>query len=208
MIHECDRINPIEKKKRGIMSNKRVLLQRAEEQFLNHEYDNALKIYSLLLRDYPQMKDARIGVFLSDMGLESDEDAQALFDYYQAIKDSSEDAERIIDELMQTIYATRVVIQEQLLGSLEEAEIEDGIRYSDFVELIAEKGSFKEAFEDIMFSTRVVIRTREEFIDFIQRLVEAGYQEMAASYLDSLAESFGPDQEIYSLYHLVQKSPR
>jgi len=190
------------------MSNKRVLLQRAEEQFLNHEYDNALKIYSLLLRDYPQMKDARIGVFLSDMGLESDEDAQALFDYYQAIKDSSEDAERIIDELMQTIYATRVVIQEQLLGSLEEAEIEDGIRYSDFVELIAEKGSFKEAFEDIMFSTRVVIRTREEFIDFIQRLVEAGYQEMAASYLDSLAESFGPDQEIYSLYHLVQKSPR
>jgi len=187
------------------MSNKRVLLQRAEEQFLNHEYDNALKIYSLLLRDYPQMKDARVGVFLSDMGMESDEDAQALFDYYQAIKDSSEDAERIIDELMQTIYATRVVIQEQLLGSLEEAEIEDGIRYEDFVELIGEKGSFKEAFEDIMFSTRVVIRTREEFIDFIQRLVAAGYREMAAGYLDSLAESFGPDQEIYALYHLIQK---
>ena len=187
------------------MSNKRVLLQRAEEQFLNHDYDNALKIYSLLLRDYPQMKDARIGVFLSDMGLESDEDAQALFDYYQAIKESSEDAEKIIDELMQTIYATRVVIQEQLLGSIEEAELEDGIRYGDFVDLIEEKGSFKEAFEDIMFSTRVVIRTREEFIDFIRRLVEAGYDEMAAGYLDSLAESFGPDQEIYALYHLIQK---
>jgi hypothetical protein len=56
-----------------------------------------------------------------------------------------------------------------------------------------------------MFSTRVVIRTREEFIDFIRRLVEAGYDEMAAGYLDSLAESFGPDQEIYALYHLIQK---
>ncbi|HFC03898.1 MAG TPA: hypothetical protein ENJ74_03390, partial [Nitratifractor salsuginis] len=60
------------------MTNKRVLLQRAEEQFLKRDYNNALKIYSLLLRDYPQLKDARIGVFLSDMGLESDEDAQAL----------------------------------------------------------------------------------------------------------------------------------
>ena len=187
------------------MTNKRVLLKRAEEQFLKSEYDNALKIYSLILRDDPQLKDARVGVFLSDMGMESDADAQALFDYYQAIKDSSEDAERIIDELMQTIHATRVVIQEELLGSLEEAEIDEGIRYSDFVELVEEKGSFKEAFEDIMFSTRVVIRTREEFIDFIRRLVKAGYREMALGYLDSLSESFGPDQEIYGLYALIEE---
>ena len=185
------------------MTSKNVLLKRAEEQFLRKEYDNAMKIYSLLLREDPQMKDARVGVFLSDMGLESDEDAQALFDYYQAIKNSNENAEEIIDQLMQTIYATRIVIQEQLLGGLEEAELEDGIRYSDFVRLVEEKGSFREAFEDIMFSTRVVIRTREEFIDFIRRLVAAGYREMAVGYLDSLAESFGQDQEIYRLYHLV-----
>jgi hypothetical protein len=190
------------------MTSKRVLLKRAEEQFLRKEYDNALKIYSLLLRDYPQMKDARVGVFLSDMGMESDEDAQALFDYYQAIKNSDEDAEKIIDELMQTIYATRVVIQEELLGSLEEAEIEDGIRYADFVSLVEEKDDFREAFEDIMFSTRVVIRTREEFMDFIRRLVSAGYREMAASYLDSLADSFGPDQEIYGLYRLLEDEKR
>ena len=185
------------------MTSKTVLLKRAEEQFLRKEYDNAMKIYSLLLRDDPQMKDARIGVFLSDMGLESDEDAQALFDYYQAIKNSNENAEEIIDQLMQTIYATRIVIQEQLLGGLEEVELEEGIRYADFLRLVEEKGSFREAFEDIMFSTRVVIRTREEFIDFIKRLVAAGYQEMAVAYLDSLAESFGQDQEIYQLYHLV-----
>ncbi|WP_457607261.1 hypothetical protein [Nitratifractor sp.] len=188
------------------MTSKKTLLKRAEEQFLRKDYDNALKIYSLLLRDDPQMPDARVGVFLSDMGMESDEDAQALFDYYQIIKESNEDAEKIIDELMQTIYATRVVIQEEILGSLEEAGLEEGIRYSDFIRLVEEKGSFKEAFEDIMFSTRVVIRTREEFIDFIERLVGAGYREMAATYLDTLAESFGPDQEIYALYHLLKDS--
>ena len=188
------------------MTSKTVLLKRAEEQFLRKEYDNAMKIYSLLLREDPQMKDARVGVFLSDMGLESDEDAQALFDYYQAIKNSDEDAEKIIDELMQTIYAARIVIQEQFLGGIEEAELEEGIGYKDFILSVEEKGSFKEAFEDIMFSTRVIIRTREEFIDFIQRLVAAGYRDMAIGYLDSLAESFGYDQEIYGLYHLVNET--
>ncbi len=189
------------------MTSKNTLLKRAEEQFLRKDYDNAIKIYSLLLQEDPQHKDARVGVFLSDMGLESDEDAQALFDYYQAIKDSNEDAEKIIDELMQSIYATRIVIQEELLDGLDEAQIDEGIRYRDFVELVEAKGSFREAFEDIMFSTRVVIRDREEFIDFIERLIEAGYKEMALSYLDTLAESFGRDQEIYALYHLLRKDP-
>ncbi len=186
------------------MINKQVLLKRAEEQFLKSDYNNALKIYSLILSDDPQLKDAKIGVFLSDMGMESDEDAQALFDYYQAIKNTNEDADKLIDELMQAIYATRIVIQEKLLGTMEEMALEDGIRYSDFLRLVEEKGSFKEAFEDIMFSTRVVIRSREEFIDFIKRLVKGGYREMALGYLDSLAESFGADQEIYALYHLLK----
>jgi len=75
------------------MINKQVLLKRAEEQFLKSDYNNALKIYSLILSDDPQLKDAKIGVFLSDMGMESDEDAQALFDYYQAIKNTNEDKE-------------------------------------------------------------------------------------------------------------------
>ncbi len=188
------------------MTSKGILLERAEEQFLKRDYNNALKIYSLILRDYPQLKDARIGVFLSDMGLESDEDAQALFDYYQAIKEDNVDAEKIIDELMQTIYATRVVIQEEIIGSLqEELDSEEGIYYKDFIKLVDEKNSFREAFEDIMFSTRVVIRSKDEFIDFIKRLIDANYQEIALGYLDSLSESFGQDQKIYSLYNLIDK---
>jgi hypothetical protein len=187
------------------MTSKRVLLQRAEEQFLRKEYVNALKIYSLVLKEDPEMKDAKVGVYLSDMGLESDEDAQALYNYYQAIKESNENADKIIDELMQTIYATKVIIQDEILGSLEEMEIEDGIRYEDFIEMVEAKENFREAFEDVMFSTRVVIRTKEEFIDLIKRLAENGFYEMAANYLDNLAENFGNDQEIFALYGLIEE---
>ena len=188
------------------MTSKHILLQRAEEQFLNKNYNNALKIYGLLLKDYPQLKDAKVGAYLSDMGLDLEEDAQALFDYYQAIKNSSEDAEEIIDELSQTIYATRIIVQEQVAGAIrEEIEYQEGISYDDFVALIEDKGDFREAFEDIMFSTKVVITNKEEFIDFVTRLIEAGYREVALKYLDSISGHFGATQEIYALYTLIDK---
>lgn len=189
------------------MTSKNVLLRRAEDQFLNKNYTDALKIYGLLLKDYPQSKDAKVGAYLSDMGFDLEEDAQALFDYYQAIKDSSDDAEEIIDELSQTIYATRIIVQEQIVGTLkEQIEYQDGISYDDFVLLVEQKGDFREAFEDIMFSTKVVITTKEEFIDFIRRLVGAQYQEIALKYLDSIAGQFGASQDIYALYNLIGKN--
>jgi hypothetical protein len=189
-----------------MMTSKHILLQRAEEQFLNKDYSNALKIYGLLLKDYPQLKDAKVGAYLSDMGFDLDDDAQALFDYYQAIKNSSDDAEEIIDELSQTIYATRIIVQEQVVGAMQEQiEYQDGISYDDFVALIESKGDFREVFEDIMFSTKVVITTKEEFIDFIKRLISAEYQEVALKYLDSISGHFGATQDIYALYQLIDK---
>lgn len=191
---------------RIVMTSKNILLRRAEDQFLNKNYMDALKIYGLLLKDYPQLKDAKVGACLSDMGFDLEDDAQALFDYYQAIKDSSDDAEEIIDELSQSIYATRIVVQEQIIGAFkEQIEYQDGISYDDFVALVEQKNSFREAFENIMFSTKVVIATKDEFIDFIQRLVGADYHDVALKYLDSISGHFGASQDIYELYHLVKK---
>ncbi len=184
------------------MSNKNILLQRAEEQFLKKDYASALKLYGLLLKDYPKLKEAKVGAYLSDMGLESDDDAQALFDYYQAIKDSSTNADEIINDLMQVIYATRVVIQ-QAFGENNNIEIDNGISYNDFLKLVEEKGDFRETFEDIMFSTKVIITTKEDFIDFLKHLIDARYYDIVLSYLDSLSGNPAYDQDIYELYKLI-----
>ena len=187
------------------MVSERVLLRRAEEQFLKREYDNALKLNGLVLKDHPQLKDAKVGAYLCDMGLDSDEEAQALFSYYQAIKELNDDADMIIDELMQAIYSTRVIVHDALSDTFDGIREGDGIGYGDFLELVRDKGSFKEAFEDIMFSTRVVIKSREEFIDFIKMLEKEGYDDVALRYLDNLSDNFGNDQEIYELYNLFDR---
>ncbi|RLA74267.1 MAG: hypothetical protein DRG30_05475 [Epsilonproteobacteria bacterium] len=187
-----------------IKTNKNSLLKRAEEQFVNGEYHRSLRSYGLILKDHPELGEAKVGVYLSDLGLDSEDDAQALFDYYQVIKTEQDDAAEIIDNLIHTLDNSKNSLQELLIDPLkEQADYEDGIRYKDFMLIVDSRGSFKQAFEDIMFSTKVVIANRDEFIDFIKHLSSEGFRDMALNYLDAASGTFGDDQEIYALYHAV-----
>jgi len=182
-----------------------LLLKRAEDEFLQGNYAKALRSYGLILRDYPTLDEAKIGVYLSDLGIESEEEAQALFDYYQMIKSEKENAVDIIDGLIENLDSSKHKLQELLVEPLEEQiEYSDGIRYSDFKALVKSRGSFKKTFEDIMFSTKVVITNKDEFIDFVTQLANEGFDEMALGYLDASASLFGNDQDILALYHVVR----
>ena len=184
--------------------NQDLLLERAENAFLKGDYVNALRSYGLILEDYPALDEAKIGVYLSDLGSESEEEAQALFDYYQIIKNEKKNAVDIIDGLINSLTTTKKQIQELLVEPKEEQiEYSDGIRYSDFLALVESRGSFKQTFEDIMFSTKVIISNKDEFIDFVKKLSKEGFDEMALAYLDDSSKIFGNDQEVLALYHVV-----
>jgi len=181
-----------------------LLLQRAEGEFLKGDYRNSLRSYGLILKDYPTLDEAKIGVYLSDLGIESEEEAQALFDYYQVIKSEKENAVDIIDDLIDSLDTSKQYIQDLLLNPIEEqVEYGDGIRYSDFLALVESRGSFREAFEDIMFSTKVIITEKDEFIDFVTQLANEGFDEMALGYLDATTSLFGDDQDVLALYNVV-----
>ena len=182
-----------------------LLLQRAEGEFLKGDYVKALRSYGLILKDYPLLDEAKIGVYLSDLGAESEAEAQALFDYYQMIKSEKENAVDIIDGLIDSLDSTKHNIQELLLNPIQEQiEYGDGIRYSDFLALVESRGSFKKTFEDIMFSTKVVITDKDEFIDFVTKLADEGFDEMALGYLDATTNLFGDDQDVLALYNVVR----
>ena len=184
-----------------------ILLQRAEHEFLQGNFKKALRSYGLILRDYPRLDEATVGAYLSDLGEENREEAQALFDYYQIIKNDKENAVEIIDSLLDSLDNSKQQIKELLLDPIEEqVEYGDGIRYSDFLALVESRGSFKKTFEDIMFSTKVVITDRDEFIDFVTKLSTEGFDEMALGYLDATSHLFGNDQDVLALYNVVKGS--
>jgi len=182
-----------------VMSEKaEKILEQAENYFYSGKYDEALRIYGVLLKDFPDLKEAKIGAILSDIANENDEEAQALFEYYQVLKkENSEDAEKIIEDMINSFDNTLEKISSFLDDTLfRRDEYVNGISYDDFKELVNQRGSFKRAFEDIMFSTKVIITNKNELLDFLQELVNNGFDEVAMRYIDTVVIAYPGEERI------------
>ncbi|MDD2839014.1 MAG: hypothetical protein AB7U44_09595 [Sulfuricurvum sp.] len=182
-------------------------LKQANDYFLAGKYNEALRDYSLALKDYPESKEAYNGAILSDMAMGGESGGEALFDYYTILK--SEDAEQadiIISEILETMDGTL----DQLSGLFNETiqqrlAYEDGIMYNEFKELVKDDNDFNRIFENIMFSTRVIITEKEDFVDFLDNLIHHGYKEMALSYLESALGVYPNDRQLRNLLRRLAK---
>ncbi|KFN40623.1 MAG: hypothetical protein JU82_01790 [Sulfuricurvum sp. MLSB] len=182
-------------------------LKQANEHFLAGQYTEALRDYSLALKDHPDSKEAYNGAILSDMAMSGETGAEALFDYYTILR--SEDAEQadvVISEILETMDGTL----EQLSGLFDETikqrlAYEDGIMYNEFKELVKDESDFNRIFENIMFSTRVIITEKEDFVDFLDNLIDHGYKEMALSYLESALGVYPNDRQLRNLLRRLAK---
>jgi tetratricopeptide (TPR) repeat protein len=178
-------------------------LQRAENYFYSGDYEEAMRMYAILLKDHPGLEEARIGAILTDIAVENDEEAQALFEYYQVLKkENDENAEAIIEGMIGSFDNALEKISDILDGVLSSKETQEsleGITYADFKELVELRGSFKMAFEDIMFSTKVVITEKEDLLDFLQLLVENGFNEMAMRYIEGAAMAYPGESRIQDI---------
>jgi tetratricopeptide (TPR) repeat protein len=182
-------------------------LKQANEYFLAGQYKDALRDYSLVLKDFPDSKEAYNGAILADMAMSGESAGEALFDYYTILRsEDTESADIIISEILETMDGT----MEQLSGLFDETikqrlAYEDGIMYTEFKELVENDKDFNRIFENIMFSTRVIITEKEDFVDFLDNLIDHGYKEMALSYLESALGVYPNDQQLRNLLRRLAK---
>ena len=171
--------------------------------FYAKNFSEALKDFSFALSLEPHSKEARIGALLCDMAVDNEEQAVALFEYYLLTKESGvENYESIMEEIIHSVDENREKIAHLFKNTNDfEAKInaENGIKYEDFMSLIEARGSFKEAFEDIMFSTKVIISRKEDFVDFLAKLIENGFVEISLNYLESAVTLFPNDEQLLTL---------
>ncbi len=177
------------------------ILTQAKESFNRAEYKSALEKFARVLENYPNSKEAFNGVILSEMAMSGEGDAEALFDYYEILKeDDKEQADIIMREILQNMDGSLEKLSEVFADPIRERlEFEDGILYSDFKQLLDEGAPFKETFENIMFSTRVIITQKEDFIDFLDRLIEHDFAEMALTYLENALSIYPSNQLLRKL---------
>ena len=177
------------------------------EKFYAKNFSEAMLQFALALSDDPQSKEARIGAILCDMAMHNEEQAMALFEYYILTKENgAEDCEEVMEEIINSVEEHSDKIAHLFTENDLEARInaENGIKYEDFMILIQSRGSFKEAFEDIMFSTKVIISKKEDFVDFLSKLIDNGFIEMSLNYLESAVTLFPNDEQLLSLIKKAQ----
>ncbi len=181
--------------------NKYKTLALANKDFSKAEYQNALRNYALVLKDYPDSRAAYNGAILAEMAMSGEAGAEALFDYYEVLRqEDAEKADIVIGEILDTMDGTLDNLGELFKQPLKEQLVfEDGITYGDFRRLVDQEGDFKRIFENIMFSTRVIITEKSDFIDFLERLIDNGFREMALSYLESALGIYPNDIKLRGL---------
>ena len=181
--------------------SKHKVMRKANDSFAMSNYQDALEKFAEVLQNFPNSKEAYNGVILSEMALSGESGAEAIFDYYQILKEEdNEEADIIVDEILQNLDGAIEKISELLSQPLEDAlSYEDGILYQDFKEIVKDGASFKETFENIMFSTRVIITQKDDFIDFLDNLIENDFTDMAFTYLEKALETYSTDQQLLKL---------
>ena len=183
------------------------ILSKAKKSFSTANFKDALNQFALVLQKYPNSKEAYNGVILSEMAMSGEGEAEALFDYYEILKESdAEQADIIMNDILQNMDSTLESLNEILVKPLNERlEYEDGILYDDFKLLVENGESFKQIFENIMFSTKVIITTKEDFLDFLDSLIENNFNEMAISYLDGALNSYPNDIKLRELFEKLSQ---
>ena len=186
------------------------ILTQAKESFSKSDFKNALDKFAMVLQNYPNSKEAYNGVILSEMAMSGEGGAEALFDYYEILKeDDREEADKIMSDILQNMDGSLEKLSEVFAEPLRDRlEFEDGILYDDFKAIIERGESFKETFENIMFSTRVIITKKEDFIDFLDNLIDHDFEEMALTYLENALSVYPSDDMLRKLLKKLAKGSK
>ena len=189
------------------MINESRLFNEANAYFLDKKFEKALFIYSQLSSNFPDNKEYPIYALFCDVASEDVDKAISLFDYFSVAKeDNLEDAISYVEDVINA-YDGDIDKMMEMLSELGASTVDslDAIRYEDFKTLINSRGSFRVAFEDIMFSTKVAIENKEDFFDFVDKLIDNDFNSTAYTYLDGFNEYFSYDTKLEELYKKLEE---
>lgn len=187
--------------------SKHKTLSQAKNSFSQADYKQALNKFADVLENFPNSKEAYNGAILSEMAMSGEGGAEALFDYYEILRaEDQEAADSIMGDILQNMDGTIEKLGEIFADPMRERiELEDGILYQDFKMIIDSGESFKDTFENIMFSTKVIITQKKDFIDFLENLIDYGYTEMALTYLENALGAYLADEPLQRLLKKLSK---
>ena len=74
-------------------------------------------------------------------------------------------------------------------------ESQNAITYADFKNLL-NNNDFKQIFESILFSTKIIITDKDELFELVNFLIDNGFIDIGLKYLESSVKMFMGDERV------------
>lgn len=130
-------------------------------------------------------------ISLCDLGLKAPKEALLLFEFYldnYKINAIDKDFEEIL-------HSVELKNKEE---TVEEISDSNSMNYKDFLKS-EEKLGFKKSFENVIFNGKLIISNKEDFLEFLEKLLENGYKEVVLTYLEDISPYFWENQRFFRL---------
>ncbi|MCR8678749.1 MULTISPECIES: hypothetical protein [Campylobacter] len=123
---------------------------------------------------------------LCDTAKDNPSEALSLFEIYfdPAQKDNTQTILEIIELIQNANDESAIMLESQ-----------NAITYADFKNLLNDN-DFKELFESILFSTKIIITHKDELFDLVNSLVDNGFSDIGLKYLESSVKMFMGDERV------------
>lgn len=183
---------------------KRVFINKGFKAFESKDYKLAMQYFAEALRMDNQDLEAKIGLLLSDMVNEFPQEAQGFYDLYrtmlinnprsfrkkvqEGLLDSLKTFDKGIEKISAVLYDENDLKIDQL----------NGILYSDFKQM-CQNSNFKEVFENLIFSTKIIFTKKEDFYDFLESLLENGFVDFCLQYIENMKDTMLYDPKISAI---------
>jgi tetratricopeptide (TPR) repeat protein len=186
--------------------NYQKIKKQAEEFFAQGNYELALNKYGLILKDNPEDKEIKICVLLCDLATENEFEAHALFDYYFIVKENGDtNIEQSIERMIASTNKENQISEFLTSLNIDAYNYLDGISYDEFEKIIAKEKDFKKSFENIVYSTKIIITNRYEMYKFLNTLIKNKFYNTAIDYIESANMVFKNDKKLVELTDKIRK---
>lgn len=175
------------------------LLKEGFKLFAHKYYERAYSYFERAFLLAPQNKEAKIGLFLTEHARDYPDSAHTTYEFYQHLlssRTSKLKSQKQILKIIQSMDEATLMLSNNFKNAdSKKTHNLDGILYSDFLKAVSTRGSFKEAFEDIMFSSKLIFTKKKDFYHFLHQLIDNGFAEIGLEYAYNL-EAQDYDAEI------------
>lgn len=165
------------------------------DHFYKKDFNTAKTYFSLA---YEKRKNKRLLNFISlcDLALNHPQEALLLFEFYidnYRLKFIDKDFDQILNSV-------------EFKNTASKSEFEDGyaLNYKDFL-ISEEKIGFKKSFENIIHSGKLVINDRENFLEFLEKLLDNGYKDFTLNYIEDVFLHFWANKKFIKIQKKLLK---